>query len=214
MYKPQKKPDILNLEVKPLETEEIKEKTKEEQTENFELPEVDEDSHMKEMFVQATKPQPKPKKKLSERQKAHMEKMRKARAEKLAQKKAEKEKQKQEKELQRREELKEKIENNKTGGKAQAPRGTPVKQQEFINKVMPQPRGQSNQEYMQDFFQNLNMFMDSYNKVSNARQVKQVQPVAQEKKKVQKVKEPEPKQERFTMLNPRVSYRNIRNPFS
>ena len=74
------------------------------------------------------------------------------------------------------------------------------------------PKGMSNKEYMKEFFNNLNLFMDSYNKLSATKKnVESGNLKKADKKSVQKKGE---KPESFSFRNSMVSYRNVRNPFN
>ena len=222
MIRTNEKPKIMSLEVEPVENlkpTEINDKNPLKEDEDLPIEEVTADD---EIFKRTPQPEqskpPKPKKKaLSKRQKAHMEKMRKAKAMKIAEKKrleAEKEEVYRQHRLDK---LKEKVESNKPV-KAEIPKEIKkqlpkqvVKQVEAVTK--PKPRGMSNQDYMKEFFSNLNMFMDSYNKLNSSKKNVQIKTSKkQEKKEPEKPEGNRPRTVSFR--TPMVSYRNVRNPFN
>jgi hypothetical protein len=204
-----KQPDILNI--KPVE-EVVKEvekvKTIEEE---LDLPDLDEDEHTNSMFQKETAPPVKKKKVMSEKQKAHMAKMRAARARKLAEKKEALRREKEELKLFRAEKLKKQIEQNRKVQKEPIPQ--PVQNIQEVPQTRTPQQQLNNQQYMKEFFSNLNMFMDSYNKINNTQQnIKQPVQV-QTQKTAPPVKKTNPKPQNFSMLNPYVKYSRVRNPF-
>ncbi len=214
------KPHI--LDIKPVEqvVEEVKkEENVSMESENFDLPQLDEEDHLAQMFQKPTPtPQPqqvqsapvvKKKKVLSEKQRAHLERMRAKKAKITAERNKAKKQLKEEKKQQRQEELKRKIENNRNSVQPQSQqRATPIQVESA-----PQPN-QSNQAYMKDFFQNLNMFMESYNKVNTARgSVPQQTQISTKKPLKQSAPVQNNKPQKFSVLNPYVNYRGVRRPF-
>lgn len=204
------KPSI--LDIKPVENLEKVVNVEPVKEEPIEMEDLKDDD----IFV---KPQVKPKKKkreISERQKAHMKKMNEIRRQKAQQRKQEKAKSKPQPKL---------------------PPKTEVRPERKDEPVDPINRAgfsghkgtMSNQEYMQQFFSNMNLFMDSYNKL-NALKKPQSTPqqiprkdhfedMKPQKKQQQKPKpkpKPQPKQEGsyyIDFLKPNVNYGNYKNPF-
>ncbi len=222
MIKTRNTPQIMSLEIEPIENIEVQEKpnpnniidNKKVIEEELPIEEVNPDDAMFKRVEQ----KPKKKKMLSDKQKAHMEKMRKARALKRAEKKAEQDKKKEADKQIRMQVLKNKVESQKPVKmhipkeiKKELPKEV-IKQVE--QTMPPKPRGMSNQDYMKEFFNNLNLFMDSYNKLSSKKN--QFQTATQNQKmhsnKPQKIEEP--KVEKFSFRDSMVSYRNVRNPFN
>lgn len=202
-----KQPNILNI--KPIK-EVVQEVEKNEVVDDeFELPPLNEEEHTNAMFEQAQAPKPKPKKKRSERQLAHMARMREAAKQKRERIALQKRKDAEELKQLRAEKLRRNVETNKETQKAPVPQ--PISNIQNIPK--PVKSNTNNQEYMQDFFSNLNMFMDSYNKINQAKShIKQPVQV-QTKQSVASKTAPAQPQQKFTMLNPYVKYRGVRNPF-
>lgn len=218
MIKTRNTPKIMSLEIEPIENIEVEQKPnpnniineKKNIEDEFPVEEVNPDDAMFKRVEQ----KPKKKKMLSDKQKAHLEKMRKARALKRAENKAKKEEKNKADKQERLEILKNKVESQKPI-KMQIPKE--IKKElpkEIIKQVEqtmpPKPRGMTNQEYMKEFFSNLNLFMDSYNKLDSKKSFKnptQTQAEKPQKKEEQKV-------ESFSFRNPMVSYRNVRNPFN
>jgi hypothetical protein len=165
------------------------------------------------------KPQKTKKKKreISERQKAHMKKMNEIRRQKAQQRKAEKAK-------------------NQPKPQPKLPPKTearPQRKEEPVDAIngagfSGHQGNMSNQEYMQQFFSNMNMFMDSYNKLNTLKkhqtQPKQIpkkdhfQDMKPQKKQQQKPK-PKPTPQKpdtsyyIDFLKPNVNYNNYKNPF-
>lgn len=219
MIKTRDIPKVMSLEIEPIENIEVQEQpnTKniiEDKEEELPVEEVNPDD---EMFKRVEQ-KPKKKKMLSEKQKAHMEKMRKARALKRAEKKALQEKKKEADKQRRIEELKNKVESQKPI-KMQIPKEIkkelPKQVIKQVEQTMPpKPRGMTNQEYMKEFFNNLNLFMDSYNKLSSKKNQFQDQTKKLKNPETQKINKQEPVRENFSFRDSMVSYRNVRNPFN
>ena len=224
MIKTRETPKIMSLEIEPIENIEVEEKPNPnnivEQSkiieEELPIEEVNPDDAMFKRVEQ----KPKKKKMLSDKQKAHMQKMRKARELKRAEKKALQNQKKEADKQRRMEELKNKVESQKPV-KMQIPKE--IKKElpkEVIKQVEqtmpPKPRGMTNQEYMKEFFNNLNLFMDSYNKLSSKKNNFQTQTATQNQKmhSNKPQKKEEPKIEKFSFRDSMVSYRNVRNPFN
>lgn len=222
MIKTRNTPKIMSLEIEPIENIEVEEKPNPnnivEQSkiieEELPIEEVNPDDAMFKRVEQ----KPKKKKMLSDKQKAHMEKMRKARALKRAEKKAEQDKKKEADKQIRMQVLKNKVESQKPVKmhipkeiKKELPKEV-IKQVE--QTMPPKPRGMSNQEYMKEFFNNLNLFMDSYNKLSSKKNQFQTPPQNQNMHSNKPQKKEEPKVEKFSFTDSMVSYRNVRNPFN
>ena len=152
--------------------------------------------------------QPKKKKQLSERQKAHMKKMNEARKRKNL-------------------ERKQKLNSQKKVPVKQAPKKQvpvqpvqPVKQ-DFTGHKPAGTKTLSNQEYLQQFFNNMNMFMDSAQKLqklkpNNGQPNPTMQPKKNYKKNVPKAPQKQTKTSNDSyyvdFLKPKVSY-NYKNPF-
>jgi hypothetical protein len=147
------KPSI--LDIKPVEQVE-----QPQVEEDIPVPEIKEDESI---FIQQKKPQPQPqqpikkKKVLSERQKAHLAKMRATRAKKAQEKKA---KQQQEKKIFR-----------DPRPKPEPQRATPVPKD--ANYIQQPTQALSNQEYLNQFFNNMNRFMEVAQKLPNNRPIPQ-----------------------------------------
>lgn len=209
------KPSI--LDIKPVENLEKVVNVEPVKEEPIEMEDLKDD----EIFV---KPQLKPKKKkreISERQKAHMKKMNEIRRQKALQRKAEKEK------------------NSKPPQRQKAqvklPPKTEVRQknnQETVDHIQQNFTGHggnmSNQEYMKQFFSNMNMFMDTYNKLNTIKRHQSEPKQIPKKDHFQDMKpkqKPQQRQQSKTssqksnssyfvdFLKPNVNYDNYKNPF-
>tara|TARA_R110000824_G_scaffold113725_9_gene263705 strand:+ start:537 stop:1139 length:603 start_codon:yes stop_codon:yes gene_type:complete len=182
------------LDIKPVEElENVKMVVKNE----VEDTEVMSDIKTDEIFIRPPKPSNdnllpvvKKKKPLSERQKAHMEKMRKARADKLAKKRAE-QPQKKPKTIT----LKEPI------------------------QIPAEPRSKlNNQEYLNEFFNNMNTFMDAYTKVEKVKRPTNNAPQPEKKqnkpyKQALKATPADNNSYSIDFLKPSVKYNNYKDPF-
>ena len=143
------KPSI--LDIKPVEHLEkvVQVEVKEEPIEEME------DLKDDDIFVKPA-PQKKKKREISERQKAHMKKMNEIRRQKALQRKQEKEK-------------KVKKEKPKLPPKTEV---RPERKEEPVQQGFNGHKGSmSNQEYMNQFFSNMNLFMDSYNKLNALKKI-------------------------------------------
>lgn len=121
------------------------------------------DLKKEEIFIKPQK-QKRPKRPMTERQKKHMEAMRAKRMENLAKKKAEKQAQQPVKQADHQ--------PVKQAVKQQPVQQQPVQQQP-VKQPVQQPvfnKRQAGREYMQEFFQNMNMFVESASKLNNFRQ--------------------------------------------
>jgi len=165
------KGSILNIKpieelekVEPKEPEpEPEQETKPDQAYDDMEPDI-EDLKKDEIFMRPEKPKKK-KKELSERQKAHMARLNQLRIERLAKKKKEKE----------AKEAKKKPKPVKPFQKA-APTPAPAPTPTPAQAPAQAPNfdlNQSNQAYMNQFFNNMNMFMESYNKLNSIKQKQQ-----------------------------------------
>jgi len=196
------KPQPAILDIKPVEhLEKVVEVQRPEPPDEEELEDLKDDD----IFIKPQK-ENKKKKVLSERQKAHMEKMRLARKKKLEEK-------------------------NKTKPKKVEPKNVPLPPPKTEVREAPAQNftghghNMSNQEYMKQFFNNMNMFMESYNKLNEVKAKKpssNPQPIPQkdhfkDMKPKKKVKEtPPPKNTdcsySIDFLKSSVGY-NYKNPF-
>ncbi len=219
------KPKIMTLEVEPLENLEPTEINNSNplNEDNEELP-VDEVEENDDIFKRPTskpvekkpeKPQ-KEKKKLSTRKMEHMRKMREAKALKSAKKKEAQAEEILRKKKERLEKMREDVESQKPI-KAELPKEIKKQlPQEVVKQVekatQPKPRGMSNKEYMKEFFSNLNLFMESYNKLNSSKSNVQVK--TSNNKKVESCTKPKEEPINVSFRTPLVSYRNVRNPFN
>lgn len=146
------------LDIKPVEELQGVQKVEEKEQD---LPEI-EDATPKDIFIRPQKPVKK-KKQLSERQRAHLQRLREMKVIK-----------KQEREKKKAEELKKQSMNNikkPLPEPVAAPKQTsepklqqPQLQRQPTATTVPQPNKLSNQQYMSEFFNNMNMFIEAANK--------------------------------------------------
>ena len=189
------KPSI--LDIKPVEEVKVEQKPVEE---DIPVPEIKEDESI---FIQQKKPQPqqttRKKKVLSERQKAHLAKMRATRAKKAQEKKA---KQQEEKKIFR-----------DPRPKPEPQRATPVPQD--ANYIQQPTQGLSNQEYLNQFFNNMNRFMEVAQKIPTKQSIPQQNNYVVKKQVRQPQKAPVKQvQKNQAPLGVDFSfYNNYRNPF-
>jgi len=187
------------LDIKPVEhLEKVVEVKRPEPPDEEELEDLKDDD----IFIKPKKENKKKKKVISERQKAHMKRMGEIRKQKAAERKAKKEPKQ----------------------KPKLPEKTEIRKPEQQN-FNGHGGSMGNQEYMKQFFNNMNMFMDSYNKLN---EVKQQRPTSNPQKIPQKDHfkdmKPKPKPKptpppkntdcsySIDFLKPNVGY-NYKNPF-
>lgn len=191
------KPQPAVLDIKPVEHLEKVVEVKRPEPPEEEMEDLKDDD----IFIKPQKEVKKKKKVLSERQKAHMEKMRLARKKKLEEK-------------------------NKSKPKKAEPKPPPKTEvREPQQNFTGHGGNMSNQEYMKQFFNNMNMFMDSYNKLNEVkakRPTSNPQPIPEKddfkdmkpKKQVKPKAQPKNTDCSYSIdfLKPKVGY-NYKNPF-
>jgi hypothetical protein len=197
------------LDIKPVENLEKVVKVEQPKEEPIEIEDLKDDD----IFVKPQVKLVKKKREISARQKAHMKKMNEIRKQKAEQRKAEKAK------------------NTKPKSKPKLPPKTevrPERKEEPMQQNFTGHKGNmSNQEYMQQFFSNMNLFMDSYNKLNGLKKPQSTPQQIPKKdhfqdmkpqKKVQQKSKPKPKTKQegsyyIDFLKPNVDYNNYKNPF-
>lgn len=184
------------LDIKPVqELEKVVEVTNKETIDMEELEDLKDDD----IFIKPKTQKPKKKKVISERQKAHMKRMNEIR--------------------------KQKREEKKKAKKPPLPPKTEVRKPVETKQEFTGHKGSmSNQAYMKDFFNNMNMFMDSYNKLEKTRKPQSApqsapQPVVKHAplKRTKTMKPPQKVENNASysidFLKPNVQYKNYKNPW-
>ncbi len=196
------------LDIKPVEELQGVQKVEEKEQD---LPEI-EDATPKDIFIRPASKPVKKKKQLSERQRAHLQRLREMKVIK-----------KQEREKKKAEQLKKESMNNI---KKPLPEPAPEIQKPQLQRqptatTVPQPNKLSNQQYMSEFFSNMNMFIEAANKYTDLKTAKTksppITPPEQRKPKAvpKAVKQQEPNHDDsyyVDFLKPQVGY-DYKNPF-